>query len=692
MGGRSPTRTHATSMSQSEASKSERRPRSASRGVAVRTVFLHFPFLVLLVLLVLLLGAPQPAESRRRGQRLGEPEELPNADAMLMDAGQVQCEPIQIGFCADMAYQSTRMPNFFGDTNQIEALARSRHYQTLATSKCSPHVRAYVCELLTPVCLEHSQEAMKRFEIYPCRSFCRRVQLECEEELARLNEQLFSEGSMTLLPGFACEKLPFESNGGNGSFRGPCHEMPDQAGQQQQAGKSSYRPYQPAVDANNPPFITDTSRIDPNLIKPIPNVFELGPGDEPAPFAPKTPKHESSPVAPRDGPAPDKGKPEQPQPGFLGQLHLMSHSLALMLVRHSNALSIVTVLILLVVLFSKRLRRLKCYLKLSPSSSTKSSNSTSSRHQLYPKQSKLDQFPAGSQPAAPGQQGRFQVSPSASTRSLMLIAGDNKRPPSHQLVEPAGGVTPSQKLLYGMQNQRTLINVNGTLDQQVERYRQLATQWGNFKPTPTAKTFVGGHDKQQLFNTLDSHSSSNQYEYIQVAGERSPAGSEHQIAMRARQQQQQQRLYSNILLSSPSHQVLLFDEPQQIQARPALQQAPARQLAGRQMASASNLSPYDSPSSLAGSCQLGQMEARHQRSFQRRASNQAQPAEQQQRTGFGSAGRAAYAASSASSCSSSNSNSNSNSAYSALSPASSTNAPPTPQVLSAGRSSSRRPL
>ena len=468
----------------------------------------------------------------------------------------VQCEPITIGLCAQMAYRSTRMPNFFRDSSQIEASDRAPQYRDLVSSKCSPHIHAYICELLTPVCLEDSREAMKRFEIYPCRSFCRKVKRDCEDELLRLNERLFSQGSSLLLPGFACDQLPFESNGGNGTLRGPCHETPEvsnQQQQQQQATRTNYRPYQPALDSNIPPFITDTSRLDASNLKP--NLAAETDGFQQQTTLESQPNVKLSSNQSHEL-APDKTKHQlkhqQQTSTVASQLNHLVQSFLLALSRYSNVLSIATVICLLIVLNAKRLRRLKTYLRFSPSSST------CSGHQIHG---------GYLQPSAK----HHSVSPSSSSRSLMLIASSNKQAPSHHLIPASIDTTePSQKLLHGL-NQKTLINVNGTLERQQQHNRYLIMQSGSKQRVQAP--FPQHSDKQQLFGTLDSQSSSNQYDYIQVGGDQASfserAGQHNFRARQQQQQQQQQQLYSNILLSSPSHQVLLLNNPQQQQQQEA---------------------------------------------------------------------------------------------------------------------------
>lgn len=621
---------------------------------------------------------------------------IPMASA---SSSNIQCEPITIKLCSQMAYQSTRMPNFFKDENQIEAVDRAKQYQDLVSSRCSPHIHAYICELLTPVCLEDSREAMKRFEIYPCRSFCRRVKRDCELELFKLNEQIYKQGGTSLLPGFACDQLPFESNGGNGTLRGPCHETPEPTAtttiqQQQQANKSSYSPYQPSFDTNIPPFITDTSRIDQSILinnndnnnqqanLPTDNRFLMNSGTPIASWPLDNQNQQTildpnsnmnKPLKPSQTDQQqivDNNKPSNSNKAqtatttsFFAQIQSFGQSVLWTLIRYSNVLSIATVLCLLAALNSKRLRRLKTYLNFSPSSSIKSSSSSTSghphphhhhahHHHHLDGNGKIMSAYGGSGGIHHHHQHHHKnsLSPSSSSRSLMLIAGSNKQPPTHQLL-PADQLTdPSQKLLLnGLQ--KTLINVNGTLERQQQQQHQLNNRYlmmqPSGQPTPiSGAPFKQHSDKQQLFNTLDSHSSSNQYDYIQVTTASDQAssgpmmtdhmsnGSFANCSPLTRHQQTTRHIYSNILLTSPSHQVLLMGEQgnnrqmQQQQQNGPRSQPPQHQPPGvgprhAPYFSASLNPSYADPSGFLGSGSLIGDSPHSQRSFQRRASRKA---------------------------------------------------------------------
>lgn len=506
-----------------------------TRPQQVATCLLH----ILLLLLLPSIGG--------RASRLAE----------LADAGQpANCEPIEKGLCGAMPYQSTRMPNFFKDANQFEALERASQYELLVNSKCSAHVHEYICELLVPVCLE-SREAMRRFEIYPCRSFCRQVRRECEAEIRQ--------SPSAVLPGFNCDKLPFESNGGNGTQHGPCHQLPELAppapapatsiSTSQRATSSygsAYRPYQPALETNMPPFITDTSRIDASIIRP----------------------HLDVPARRLPGPS-QAG--ELAERSLWDQAKAFGQQLAWTLIRYSNALSVATVIFLLLVLVLRRLNVLKPRSMLAH----------------------------GEQRATgPGRPGSFGVSPSSSSRSLMLIAGSNgKQPPCHKLVSDT---EPSHKLLQALgHSQPTLVNVNHHQGNQESRTMDNHNRYLMMHQHHNQQQ---QHQQQVFSNTLDSQSSchSNQYDYIQVEPRN------HPVPFRSTDQVQAgKQMFSNILLSSPSHQVLLLDAEPPNRVRTGGSQPPPPPPATprqSQLGSGYNASPYAS----------GELCGLNQRSFSRR--------------------------------------------------------------------------
>jgi len=531
-------------------------------------------------------------------------------------ANEPKCERINFSFCSTMPYNSTRMSNFFGDKNQIEAADRAKQYEPLVRSQCNRHLLSYLCELLAPMCLDG--EAMRKFEIFPCRSFCRQMRRDCEEQLIEvirlqqqqqgLSRQLMQMASgLQLKLAFQCDQLPYESNGGEGSLRGPCHEMPEAAaGASQSAGPtahqqparnpkapahtqqgSPYWPYQPALDNNNiPPFITDTSQLDLNVLKPTATAG--APNSNPSGTKLQPPGSGGSASA-----------TSTQSVGFWAHFNGFLQALSHTLLRYSNLLSIITLFCLLVLLNAKRLDKAKRYLakQLCPSSRKSCSSSRSSSGSS----SASSQRKLASGVAA--HLAQVAMSPSSSSRSLMLFAGQTGGLASHQhKLVPSSGLAakpsldggrskvaagfheacsslgPSQKLLQVAANQRTLINVNGTLER-LSRYQQLVDQHQQQQQQQQQQhqydyiQYEGGLHAGRLSPLVYSQTATGQSRQAgELGGEleavragsmkfkpRPHAGSKGRPSPK-QQKKQQHQLYSNILLSSPSHQVLLFEQ------------------------------------------------------------------------------------------------------------------------------------
>lgn len=554
------------------------------------------------------------------------------------------CERINVRLCSKMNYNFTRMPNHFKDSSQIDVDVRANLYFDLVKSKCSPYIHAYICELLTPVC--SNDLTMRKFEIYPCRTFCKQIKNDCQEEILenakRIRKQispaLIQQAAATstidpiynsFMETFDCDLLPYEYNGGNGTNGGgPCHEVQpttttppviqnsnyDNNQYFKETNNddinSSYHPYVP--DINNPPFITDTSTIDSSYIKPI---VDYGNDNNQN----KNYHHHNQNKSQHDN---NNHRTNH----IISQVQTFGQTIYWTIQKYSNIISIATVIILLIALNSKRLTRFKNYLTFTPSSSSKSSLSStcsnnnnksllggSSNHHHHNHQKLFNNNNNNSSSSkvissypVVGSTGAH-MSPSSSSRSLMLtMAGgqNGKQAPHHKLINTSTNgcnfsdletsSIPSQQLLLGLNNKKTMININGTLERQQQQKlngspngKYLMQMQRNAQASAIKQHYVqqqqqlhhhSSSDKQQLFNTLDSNSShSNQYDVIQLDDEhynhQQPLQRNHPNQRSTtttrlnynKQQQQQQQLYSNILLSSPGHQVLLFNNNNSIQ-------------------------------------------------------------------------------------------------------------------------------
>lgn len=404
------------------------------------------------------------------------------------------------------------MPNFFRDTNQVEASERPELFKRLLASQCSPHLHLYICELLAPVCPE-SPDAARRFQVYPCKSFCRRLRQDCAYLIDKNDyvENFVEPGIDIIQAAFACDQLPYESNGGGGTDHGPCLEMPPSAHPAARevpltatasnphrvavSTNTVYRPYQPSLD---PAIMSDSSnRIDASRVRP-PNLDLMA--------------HANAHLA-------DKTLWEQTK--------LAGQQITWLLIRYSNALSLITIVVLLLVLSLNRLKRVKLGCGSMLTFGGKQSKSRAPTRDSCP-------------PLAP-----FPISPSSSSRSLMVSADSSgKRPPYHQLIcDPHDGCQMAAKYLRLQKHQQQLDSPRHPQD-----YHQ---------------------HHQQVFtsNTSDGQSiHSNHYDYIAPP---------RQATLRPGEAANKQA-FSNILLSSPSQQVLLLDAepPSAGRARPGQQQQP----------------------------------------------------------------------------------------------------------------------
>lgn len=619
----------------------------------------------------------------------GEQEAKISMDSMApLAKASIECEPIYaVSLCSNMDYKSTRMPNFFNDSSQIEAEDRAIQFQLseLVNSNCSKHIQAYICELLTPVCLEKDMsDAMRRFDIYPCRSYCRLIRRDCDREIFKLIQKLRLKKILTSsLQGFDCDLLPYESNPGkNVTPEGPCIDISDQEAssssfstqqsqsrtdrRDQNSSSSRSDSYHKFENSNFPPFITDTSAIDTSpIIKSI-----VHPG--------RSNQHSSSGkiiIQQQDNQQQqqDKSIKTPHQLNFATQLNLTIQNTVAFIVKYSSVLCLLCVILLLIALNSRRLglHKLKlCHFGLGRSySSTSSENSHRQLHTGGGGGGKQQLQPTTAyqhHQESAHHHHHHTISPSSSSRSLMLFAGNNKQPPSHQLVpsQMLDRCESPKKLLDGL-SRRTLVNVNG--GGTIERHQNSNNnRYLIMQPSPRQQHNKGSFaqhlhqqipqhsDKQQLFDTLDSQSSSNQYDYIEIPGDqtRSSATTSSNQRQLARNHPHQQQLFSNILLSSPSRQVFLYGSPTQQQQQqqqqsnrppplPPAQTRPHHQVYNPYLGA--NLSPYATPGISAG-CGGGYNASSaslieggdHQRSFQRRTRKNS--ASSWQHRGVGKAG------------------------------------------------------
>ncbi|XP_061631281.1 uncharacterized protein LOC133478967 isoform X1 [Phyllopteryx taeniolatus] len=83
------------------------------------------------------------------------------------------CESITERLCKDLPYTQTVMPNVLGHKTQEEVGMQANTYYTLVNTACSPHLKTFLCSVLTPEC--KAGKARR-----PCRSLCELVRSSCE--------------------------------------------------------------------------------------------------------------------------------------------------------------------------------------------------------------------------------------------------------------------------------------------------------------------------------------------------------------------------------------------------------------------------------------------------------------------------------------------------------------------------------
>lgn len=96
-----------------------------------------------------------------------------------------QCEPMRVELCANLKYNSTKMPNFFNHRTQTEAFQEMQQYLPVASivSNCSAHLRFFLCSLFYPMCtFQHGGVLI----VEACRSMCMQIRKDCEQSLSAL--------------------------------------------------------------------------------------------------------------------------------------------------------------------------------------------------------------------------------------------------------------------------------------------------------------------------------------------------------------------------------------------------------------------------------------------------------------------------------------------------------------------------
>ncbi|XP_063829210.1 frizzled-4-like [Ostrinia nubilalis] len=90
------------------------------------------------------------------------------------------CEKMKVSICRDIGYNITALPNYAGLVDQKDAEFELHDMNPIIRSKCSDHVRLFMCAAYLPMCIP----GMDR--VGPCRGLCLRVKKGCFDHMQRL--------------------------------------------------------------------------------------------------------------------------------------------------------------------------------------------------------------------------------------------------------------------------------------------------------------------------------------------------------------------------------------------------------------------------------------------------------------------------------------------------------------------------
>ncbi|XP_031622485.1 frizzled-2-like [Contarinia nasturtii] len=87
-----------------------------------------------------------------------------------------KCEVITSWICENISYNFTSFPNVMNHQTQRDVHHKliNSQYHMLMDTKCSQHIRLFMCSVYMPNCIENYEKLLK-----PCRSFCQRTYDEC---------------------------------------------------------------------------------------------------------------------------------------------------------------------------------------------------------------------------------------------------------------------------------------------------------------------------------------------------------------------------------------------------------------------------------------------------------------------------------------------------------------------------------
>lgn len=563
-----------TNLNRPSREKSQVKPFKLNRG----NLATFFKFLLPLLLVILTLS--QNAETIRDGNKDFNAFDSEFLESLTIEndsegsggsgssslSGGGQCEPVaQGGFCSKVNnYNLTRMPNFFEDSNQIQALERATNFEKLARTRCSDYIQNYLCELITPICLDGV--GMRKFEIYPCRSVCKQIVLDCQMQILQLFSSSLGD-SINLPIGFQCDQLPYDKNGEDG----PCHELSQMQPNRwltspslhaqapapppplptlspsstlQKVYNTHYHPSTP----NHPNFIVGSSSSPPTSS----GTLVVTRGDQP----PKSSTNNNE-INKNNLLIQRQRDQDQDQSSFLtgGQgVRKIGQHILWFLTEYSNLLSIITVILLLIALNIKRISRVKtrvCGASHSTSvagrcwslSSGSSSSTSSGKRVLSPSDRKLG-----------------GVNPIHQHLGHHLAA-QQLRQHQHHLhqvtLSPSSSSSPIKHHLFA---QTSGVGAGGSLSPMnpnvYHNHQHLQHQ-----------LFGGAHSQHATYHLARSQANSqvganpdgeNHYDYIEVGAPQTAKPQSSYSSHNNQRRPVNRQIYNNILLSSPSHQVLLM--------------------------------------------------------------------------------------------------------------------------------------
>lgn len=110
-----------------------------------------------------------------------------------------KCQKITIPLCANIGYNTTRFPNFWGQENEEDAAAKIHEFTPLVAVNCAPQLRFFLCSVFAPMCAEGLDHP-----IYSCRSMCEAARNGCTPVMQKFG--------FDWPDSLDCSKMPFQGD------------------------------------------------------------------------------------------------------------------------------------------------------------------------------------------------------------------------------------------------------------------------------------------------------------------------------------------------------------------------------------------------------------------------------------------------------------------------------------------------